>query len=269
MAQGRASPQKLTPAQQDAYDALVSMKIPKPEAADLIARAQGNDAGEILHNALRLRAGAGQRIPPPQGAALHSVQGPPVAPVAPQAPQLPAPQAQQQIPGFGPPGGPAAAPSAEQLQQSQQPAATPFWQRGFLGRMLAPAPAMKPSWYTGTPEAPAPAPVARQPSIPTSPVGPVAQTQAITTQAPRLALPAPAPVKPRVRVKAAGARVPEAPAEEETKPSGRQGKEPPPEPYDRAAYASLPRVRTQEEVDKLSKGSHFINDHTGEVYRKD
>src|ERR1700757_138303 len=101
--------------------------------------------------------------------------------------------------------------------------------------------------------------------------GSSAEAQGARRATPSPVMPMPAPIKPRVRLKAAGAKVPEAatptelaqagekaPGTEETqpkKPSAREQLE----PYDRAAYQKLPRISTQEEVDKLPAGTHFIN----------
>jgi hypothetical protein len=65
----------------------------------------------------------------------------------------------------------------------------------------------------------------------------------------------PAPVKPRIRVKAAGSKIPETPAAEAPKPKEAQTPE------------GLPLVGTQEEYDKLPVGSRFRHPD-GFIYRK-
>jgi hypothetical protein len=311
----RATSQKsaLTQAQQTALDGLISMKVPKREAAALIDRAHGSTDSEILFNALRLRGGVSQQPSTVQ------VQGamPPTAmpsPVEPRGAILPAPQAQpsqpqQQIPGFGPPGGPQAAPNAQQLQASvpppgqggynpnwfwramgaapppagQRPPLTPTAEQGynpnaFWRAMGAPRPApvgqgplptqgptaspqMTPS---GPPPAPIgqqrrpmqaagpmpqPAPIAQRPS-PASLGLPGAQMMPSGSQSPSATpQPMPPPLKPRVRVRAVGRQIPEAPAEA-SKPQ------------------ELPLIETQEHYNRLPIGARFKHPD-GYIYRKE
>lgn len=294
--------------QQDAVDALVSFfKIPKDEALELVQKAQGTTSGDLITNAIRLRAGKAQITAPaptpptaappePQGARLvapiaqaaspptppsqwqaaqmasaappqrqrisapsgpmptpgvqrvrggGTLFGPGPAPIArgPIAPPAVPPPAQQQtIPGFAPPGGPGAAPSAQQLQASMQPRPAPI-------AAPAPPPAAMP---TGpAPMSPAPSPsMGPMPSpMPRqgvgSPLSPIPR---------RLSIVGPAPIKPRVRVKAVGRKEEAAPPAE----AGRPAEMP----------AELPLVGNQEEYDKLPIGTRFRHPD-GWIYHKE
>jgi hypothetical protein len=283
----QAIPKKLTlsPARQDALEALISMRIPRQHAANLVSQVQGTTNAEVLRKALQLHEGMSQRVAPPQGARTQGAPMPrgaiPVAPVT--APPIPpAPQPQQQIPGFGPPGGPAAAPNARQLGAQSIPSGPlppPIAQRppNWLEKWAAtlhPDDSRRMRLEAGpqaSPSAPPtpnimPAPIAsRAPMSPTAgpmPMpAPIAQRPSgpsMTSSAPQTASSPvaqagwplglmPAPLKPRVRVKAAGRY--EAPAEA-------------------AKPQDLPVISAQEEYDKLPLGARFRHPD-GYIYRKE
>jgi hypothetical protein len=308
------------PAQQDALDALLSLKIPKREAVDLLGRAQGADTGELVRNALRMRGGASQRLPSAQAQGAMPVTSVP-PPSEPRGAILAAPQAQpsqsqQQIPGFGPPGGPAAAPNAQQLGASVPPPGQGDYNPNVFWRLMgAPAPSPAAQRPPSTPSPPAeqggynpnafwrlmgaprPAPVGQGPlpaqgptaspqmtpgGLPPAPIARRAPMQSTTGPMPapigQRPLPAapgapgsqmmatgpqsasnpeaqagwpsglmPAPIKPRIRVKAGGRY--EAPAEA---PKSQEH----------------PMVATQQEYDRLPIGARFRHPD-GYVYRKE
>jgi hypothetical protein len=276
MAKGSATP-ALTGERRDAFDGLVSLKIPAEEALNLISRAQGADTGEIMTNALRLRGGKSQ-LPPgggpqPHGAVpvvpvMQAPPGPP--PVAPTMPPAP-PQSQPQMPGFGPPGGAQAAPTAQQLDPRSQ-----FFQQYFGGpepalpRFLRPLsqffrPQAQPQASAGPP----PAPVAQRPPAAPTPAQMIQPAPPTGAPPPTGAgMPMPAPVKPRVRVQAVGRKIPEAPTPMEAE-QGRQEaagiEETKPE---KPKTQDLPLVASQEEYDKLPIGTRFKHPD-GFIYRKE
>jgi hypothetical protein len=271
MAKPSATP-ALTPTQQLAVDALTShsIKIPRQEAIDLVSRMQGTDAGEMISNAIRARAGLGPRttpVPPPQGARLQSVGGVPApppmqGPPPPTPPTPPAAQPPQQIPGLGPPGGPGAAWNAQQLAAQ------------FLPRVPRQPRPVSPS-FGGPPGGgmPPPAPVGpRPPPIPPGPQGgppgPQMTPPAVPPAPAAVSQIPPAPIKPRIRVRTVGTQIPEAATPSEVAQAKEQAlgtaetQPEAPKPLE-----VPPMIKTHEEYEKLPSGARFLWPD-GHRYRK-
>jgi hypothetical protein len=259
----------LSKQQTDAVDALRSplFKIPAEEAIDLVRRSPGKDAGEMVSNAIRLRAGK-----PPVGGTTPSPVPPPLPPPLPQTVRPVAPPQGARLHSVG---------TARPQQQPVQP--NWFWR---LMGATAPPPAPIARRPSFPPPAVPPAAAATAPPTPSAPptqlpgfgppggaaAAPTAEQLAATTRAaaPTPTTLPPAPVKPRIRVQAtpglgkgaAAAPTPGEIAEAKEKAAGTEEVAP-----EKPAEKLPVFIKDYDAYAKLPSGTRFVWPN-GEVYRK-
>jgi hypothetical protein len=240
-----ASKREWTPAHESALTGLTGLGIGKKEARAHLEALQAGDVEELMRQALAARNRS--QAPPPAVSGGPSGARPIVSPLPPAA-AAPGPAAAP--PQQGPPGAPPGVAGS--------------------GRILPP-------WLRAAPIGPAPpgasAPNARMPLDP--------EMLALLRQAQRPAQgpaqsqlqPQASPEKPRIRIRAGGGYVPAAPL---GGPGPSTEQAPPTEmpeastaaPQTPSKEEALPRIRSEEEYEKIGPGTRFVWIPDGHIYRK-
>lgn len=227
----QASPE-WTDNHESALSGLVGLGIPKKQAQQFLEALPPAEVGELMRQALASRTRS--QAPP------AAIPGAPSGAV-PLHPQTQAPPQQTAQP---PPAAPA----------SQLPAA-PIQKKGDRFNRIADMLTgwMAPSWVGGGPLPPKAPISAATPAAPITPAA--AQTQPASQ-------PAQPPEKPRIRIPAAGRRIPPAPI-------GKAPEAAPEAPAETKQKAPpLPLIRSREEYEQLAPGTEFIWRSDGHIYSK-
>lgn len=256
-----------TPVHEDALKGLMHLGLSKQYALDLLEHVKGTQLSDIMNEALRMHS-ASKKPAVIQGGPRNAV---PIKQPSPAAAAAPAPAPPTPVPTpSAPPPKPVAAP------RPPPPPAAPMsrtpgpgeWAASQLGGQR---PAARPT-VSGTPliqgqwSPTSMVPAERRPSAPIAPAA--AQLQPPT---PAGAPPAPPPAappaqKPRIRVRAAGSRIPPAPI-------GGQGpsteaQTPTEAPQTPTTAAERKWIWTDAEYEKLEPGAKFIWGPNGKRYTK-
>lgn len=243
----QASP-KWTQNHESALSGLVGLGISKKQAKEFLEAQPSGEVDELMRQALAARTRS--QAPPsaipgaPSGAVpLHPPKSAPAPSQAapPKAPGMPFPEER----------GPWSAASMAAGQKPQRVRVAPQSGPQISGEWSASS--MMPSApRQGTPAA------AINPAMP--PPAPITPAAAQTQPGPQ-AVP---PVKPRIRIRAAGQRIPPAPIG----PAGGAESTPEAPAQAKEQAAPLPLIRSKEEYDQLPPGTEFIWRSDGHVYEK-
>lgn len=238
--------QEWTPDHESALSGLTGMGIPKKEARAHLEVLPGADVAELMRQALASRS-RGQKPPPaipggPRGAVPLNPQPAAAAPPPPAPPAAGAPQPQP------PPKGPSMRDMllAKAATVAPQPSAAP--KRDLFNRIADTV------FGGGPPKAPI------GPALKQAPSPAAAQTQPAVQPG--------STEKPRIRVRAAGTRIPPAPIGKTaaTEAPGAEEPEAPAETKEKAP--PLPLIRSKEEYEQLAPGTEFIWASDSHIYEK-